>query len=724
MSLSSSGAGIRRLAGKSPAAITLRVIQALSRRLAGLAEYLRDQARSTFDAQLPGDTKSLFHGALPRMSTEQIALLALYCQNACEHRFPLLGAIPSVVELGATYPGWRNVHFPPEQSVSVDMSGTWLDNQITAVNLPVARTIWSAIFSGPYAHYDYKPIDWQVDYRTGYHWNPRDHFSAIRVGDIRGVDIKMPWELSRLQHLPRLALLIHAMVGANPGAAHKLAAEIRAQLLDFIARNPPRFGVNWRAIMDTAIRGANIALTLSLLESAGLQFDKLSKATIMTSLNAHVRHVLTHLEWSEETRGNHYLANVTGILFMAAALPDSSWRSAVLAFAADQFDTEITRQFLNDGGSFEGSTAYHRLSGEMALWGSALLIGLAAREPQIFSSFDPALIRPRPGMPSPPLSPNPRAAGAPLSDQTLDRLRALAVFASNARDATGNAILIGDDDSGRFFDLQLPGQNESRPNRRNRDAMLAMADTLFGGPYSSSELPPEVNVITALTGGRKLNPPASRRRSSQTSTAPLSEFVSCITALPPASQRHFHIPWPSGRPAELKSAAHEDFGLFLYKAQGFSLTIRCYIPPAPDESGHTHDDNLSIDLMIEEKPFIRDPGVFCYTPFPELRRLYQGIDAHFAPRAAGHPAIAYGAGCFSVTHLSKGNCLYFNLDGFAGELTGPGWHVIRTIRLTDEGISIDDGSLHGPLAEYEVMKSPILVCRGYGEETDSPACSL
>jgi len=50
----------------------------------------------------------------------------------------------------------------------------------------------------------YQPIDWHSDFKHGYRWDPKTFYRDICYGHIKGVDIKVPWELSRFQHLNAL----------------------------------------------------------------------------------------------------------------------------------------------------------------------------------------------------------------------------------------------------------------------------------------------------------------------------------------------------------------------------------------------------------------------------------------------------------------------------------------------------------------------------------------
>ena len=194
--------------------------------------------------------------------------------------------------------------------------------------------------------------------------------------------MKVPWELGRLQHLPQLALAaILARADGDGARAEQLAREFQDQVLDFIAANPPRFGVQWAMTMDVAIRAANLLLAWDIFRAADVSFDSEFMRVFSRSAFEHGSHIATNLEWSSHLRSNHYLADVVGLLFVAAYLPASARTDAWLLFATRELLAEVRNQFLPDGGNFEGSTCYHRLSAEMATWGLALVLALPARPP-------------------------------------------------------------------------------------------------------------------------------------------------------------------------------------------------------------------------------------------------------------------------------------------------------------------------------------------------------
>ena len=106
-------------------------------------------------------------------------------------------------------------------------------------------------------------IDWTRDFKTRPLGGRCATSRRCRSSYGDGSDIKVPWELSRFQHLPLLA------------AAHRLTGDARfldelaAQLANWIAANPVELGPNWACTMDVAIRAANWVAALGALRLSG-----------------------------------------------------------------------------------------------------------------------------------------------------------------------------------------------------------------------------------------------------------------------------------------------------------------------------------------------------------------------------------------------------------------------------------------------------------------------
>ena len=96
--------------------------------------------------------------------------------------------------------------------------------------------------------------------KSGHRWLVKDASVGIKYGTKEGIDIKVPIELGRLQHLTQMAMFAIA----EPQLGSTCVREVRNQVLDFVALNPPRFGVNWIFSMDVGIRVANMLLAVDV----------------------------------------------------------------------------------------------------------------------------------------------------------------------------------------------------------------------------------------------------------------------------------------------------------------------------------------------------------------------------------------------------------------------------------------------------------------------------
>jgi hypothetical protein len=261
----------------------------------------------------------------------------------CEHRFDLLGS------------GWVKNSYDSE---ALGVEGYRYDMNISVQN-------------SKFKIQNYMPIDWQKDFKSGFRWNERTWYKDIKYGNIPGIDIKVPWELARLQHLPQLA--IFSLVDET--LKEQNIKEFKYQILDFIENNPPRMGVNWACTMDVAIRAANMLVAYDMfcqIDDVGI-FDDEFKQIFANSIYEHGLHIINNLEYSEWLTSNHYLSDIAGLLFISAYLENQEDVNQWLAFSIQEIINEMKNEFYEDGGNFESSTSYHRLSGELMIYSTALI---------------------------------------------------------------------------------------------------------------------------------------------------------------------------------------------------------------------------------------------------------------------------------------------------------------------------------------------------------------
>ncbi|MBX9635796.1 MAG: hypothetical protein K2X44_12505, partial [Magnetospirillum sp.] len=492
-------------------------------------------------------------GALtPRLSALDPALLQPHAKTLRElarrtrlHGFNLLGSGWVRVNRGEAYAGFDGRTYGP----AAKLTDHW--REVMAKEPWPGNQTYAACLLSLIDDKAYRPMDWHADFKSGYRWPLRVWGASTAYAHKPGVDVKVPWELARLQHLPWLALA-HA---AEPDAA--LPKEFRNQVLDFLAANPPGWGVNWACAMDVAIRAANLVMAWDLFRAHGTSFDEVFEEELASTLLAHGRHVAHHLEWNPQHRGNHYLANIAGLAFIAAALPRSTETDLWLAFATQQLDAEILRQFGPDGANFEASTAYHRLSAEMALFAVALILGLPEDRRAALTEYDAKAWRLKPAV-----TPGPMA-WPPFGTATLERLAGAARFAGDVTKPSGDIVQIGDNDSGRFFKLTPAVDGEWRERVLDVSHLSAAAQGLFDLGLTPTL---DTAIIAQLAGGQRvaLTPPTTRHLNATAAEATATVMTRIvITPEDPAALD------------QLQALAYADFGLFIWKNARSFISVRC-----------------------------------------------------------------------------------------------------------------------------------------------------
>ncbi|MBI2240382.1 MAG: heparinase II/III family protein [Magnetospirillum gryphiswaldense] len=578
---------------------------------------------------------------------------------AASHSFDLLGSGPvRVVHPLAKYPQWRE-----------GVSGAHHRG-----NRKRAASLLSMIDTASYV-----PVDWHVDFRSGYRWPIKVWGGATAYGHKAGVDVKVPWELGRLQHLPQLALAYAA------GPDQNLATEFHDQVLDFLAANPPGWGVQWACAMDVSIRAANLVLAWELFVAHGATFSLKFEEELAAALVAHGRHVARNLEWSPDHRGNHYLADIAGLAFVACALPRGEETDLWLVFCAQQLDVEIRRQFLEDGGNFEASTAYHRLSLEMALFAVALILGLDDDRKSVFAHYDASLWGLTPG-----LRPGPMA-WPPFAPQTLERLALALGFAQTVTKPGGDIVQVGDNDSGRFFVLDT-------------DRSPLDVSHLWAGPITGQ-------MLAALSGGAL--PLAPR-------PAPMAT-IKGGEGFPASFRRLRLVPGDPRALDGLQAFALPQFGLYGWRNDRAFISVRC--GRLMDGRGaHAHNDQLAVEIQIDGVDWVRDPGTFAYTGDLAARNAYRSVLAHFVPRQGQAEPAALNLGPFRLDDTARAEVLAFDGLGFVGRHHGFGPPVWRRIRIETDGVVIDDSGLDqggeiridDPAALASLLGQGVRFSPGYG----------
>ncbi|MBE3093916.1 MAG: alginate lyase family protein, partial [Actinobacteria bacterium] len=220
----------------------------------------------------------------------------------------------------------------------------------------------SIIFKSSLQGYGYDPIDWHIDFKSGYRWDNKTWYRKIKFGTTPGADVKVPWELSRCYHFLTLGQA-YFITGDE-----KYTKEFIYQFIDWVENNPIQFGVNWVCTMDVAIRACNWILSFLYFKNSKL-INKEFLYEFIKNIFIHGLHIRKNLEkdpFSPKT--NHYISNLAGLIYIGRFLNNLKFGKALLDFAIRELNKEVQHQVYNDGSSFEASTCYHRLVLELLFY--------------------------------------------------------------------------------------------------------------------------------------------------------------------------------------------------------------------------------------------------------------------------------------------------------------------------------------------------------------------
>ncbi len=256
--------------------------------------------------------------------------------NYLNHKFNLLGSGWTKVSHHEEYNGFSGIKYL--NIIHIDKN-KFSEVFIKKANRNYSRLIFSEIPE------NYVLIDWQRDFRSGYRWSELEPSKLIRYGNLKGVDIKNPWEIGRMQHL---ILFFYSWKMSNNNL---YADEFQNQILDFIASNPPYMGVQWQNAMEPSIRVSNWILVFCLFYANGYQFDDKFIKILIISINDHISFIENNLEWSGGLRGNHYFSNLSGLIIAKLFLGYEK-NLQNLELLINSILEEIDYQFMNDGGNF------------------------------------------------------------------------------------------------------------------------------------------------------------------------------------------------------------------------------------------------------------------------------------------------------------------------------------------------------------------------------------
>lgn len=426
-------------------------------------------------------------------------------------------------------------------------------NEAEAICNHFIRILGTSHFLGP-------EISWHKDYVSGFEW-PLEFYRDIKIINLSNhSDIKFPWELSRFHH----AIILGKVFWLT--GDEKYADQFIKQIHSWVEENPPNKGVNWNCAMEVAIRAVNLIWGYFFFREC----TKLSNSFHIQFYNLilmHGKHICRNLENKSFIKGNHYIANLMGLLYISTIFPIFKYSKEWKEFSVREIVKEMESQVHQDGTDFEGSISYHRLVTEMFFHATYLLTTIGR-----FSNQDKKYLT------------NKEISREIFGENYTDKLEKMFEFIMSYMKPDGLAPQIGDNDCGRIVYLGALS-NDINDHRH----LLAVGGEFF-----------DRNDFRCA--GRKC----------------------CEDAI------WFFKRFNVGEQDEIKpsSKAFNDSGIYILREDNDYMIIRCGEIGSRGKGTHTHNDNLSFELCSDGITYIIDPGTYVYSGEPLLRNLLRSTKYH------------------------------------------------------------------------------------------------
>lgn len=590
--------------------VIFKIIDRFKMRSRKSADRSRAQVRGTYTTVERAQFKILFDAS--RLNFTRCdgdgELIKLYS----EHKFDILGSGWVDWSFESEAPGFLGNKYECEIKIDVDVNGDWLQHLVNKSNVGYSKGIWSEILN---LNSLYVPIPWNRDMKTGFMYDTKQHFSTLKlIAPKEGVDVKVPWELSRMQHLP---VMLRIALSGNPDS-DAIISEVKCQVLDFICANPPGYGVNWSSAMEISIRLLNIVVVVNTLSQTDPDFKNTRSFHLMlNSVHDHIHYAWKFRENKGKLSNNHYLANLCGLLYGCYVLSDVKEHMLLFEIMIPEFLDQIDHQFLDDGGNFESSIAYHFLSTEIAILGMSII-----RKYLKNNELEGGIGK--------------KIHGA---DQKLQKAFKMMNSVVNPR---GGIVQVGDNDSARMINWSFPVNNlnsqeakeryfnlkgyqpdqpgDCYPDRDqlNYSSTVEMVSSYFS---ISRENSIHSEFIEGIDKGEKLS--AEVENQNELSLVQLKKKL------------NFHSEYRIDAENQgnslkigLKSFFYPEFGVYIFRNERLFLLINGTNRKVRQYWPHGHNDKLSFELWLDGKPIVRDPGSFIYTASFEKRNSLRSVKAH------------------------------------------------------------------------------------------------
>jgi hypothetical protein len=267
---------------------------------------------------------------------------------------------PGIPAGAAAYADWFRRHRSPFFFASLDPL-----RPLLAPYLHDARSPAEDLLAGRFPYFSHRvetigfPPDWHRNAFTGQRADSGRHWSEVSYFGSGG--IKIIWEPSRFAQAFVLARAYAATADERyPAAFWRL-------LEDWMARNPPQLGPNWKCGQETSFRILALCFGFhAFLDSPHTTPERIALFTRLMAVQA--RRVAFHIDFARSQKNNHGISEgmglwTVGLLF--PALRDAvAWRD----LGRRVLEEESLRQIDDDGSYVQHSFIYQRVALDDLVW--------------------------------------------------------------------------------------------------------------------------------------------------------------------------------------------------------------------------------------------------------------------------------------------------------------------------------------------------------------------
>ena len=201
------------------------------------------------------------------------------------------------------------------------------------------------------------PPDWLLNpYNNKRVKNNKLHWSEHEDFDPDLGDIKMVWEASRFDWLPKLAWRSHN------GDKDSLS-QIEIWLRSWVQENPSNQGVNWKCGQEASFRCLNLLVAMLLIDSS------FETPTIMVKgfLYQHLKRISSTLRYAMAQDNNHGTSEASALFvggYYLSSYGDTQQQKACTKWSKQGrkwLENRVKKLIMEDGSFSQNSVVYHRL---------------------------------------------------------------------------------------------------------------------------------------------------------------------------------------------------------------------------------------------------------------------------------------------------------------------------------------------------------------------------